>query len=97
MKLFQPGVMEIKRMYTLPEFRGNGAATEILAELEKWAVEIRIDRTILETGKEMRSAVELYRKNGYIVIPNYGQYKDVASSICSKKDLINYHRNLLCV
>jgi predicted GNAT family acetyltransferase len=34
-KVYQPGVMEIKRMYTKPKSRGKGIATTILNELEK--------------------------------------------------------------
>ena len=32
--------VEIKRMYTKPEFRGKGVASRVLAELEKWAAEV---------------------------------------------------------
>ena len=38
-KEYEAKTMEIKRMYTLPQFRGRGYATRILQELEKWAVE----------------------------------------------------------
>ncbi len=34
-KEFNTECMEVKRMYTLPEFRGQGIATQILLELEK--------------------------------------------------------------
>jgi putative acetyltransferase len=34
-KEYEPHVMEIKRMYTLPESRGKGFANKILSELEK--------------------------------------------------------------
>ena len=33
-------MMEVKRMYTLPEYRGKGLATKVLNELEKWAFEL---------------------------------------------------------
>ena len=35
-KEYSPGVMEVKRMYTRPEFRGQKIASKVLQELEKW-------------------------------------------------------------
>ena len=32
-------------------------------------------------------AMALYRKIGYAIISNYGQYKDMPDSICIKKKL----------
>src|SRR5438552_1597878 len=81
-KEFTPQVMEIKRMYTLPESRGKGIATKILSELEKWASELSYKKCILETGKRQPEAIELYKKNGYKNISNYGQYKEIENSIC---------------
>lgn len=42
---------------------------------------------ILESGAPLVAAMALYRKIGYKVIPNYGQYKDMSDSICMKKEL----------
>lgn len=84
---FAPAVMEIKRMFTLPAYRGRGIATIILKELESWSKELGAERCILETGKRMPHAVSLYKKNGYVVIPNYGQYAGVENSCCFEKKL----------
>src|ERR1051325_7079112 len=73
-KQYSENSMEIKRMYTLPECRGKGIATKVLNELETWATELGYKKCILETGKRQPDAVGLYRKNGYKLIPNYGQY-----------------------
>ena len=35
-KLIEEKVMEVKRMFTLPETRGNGFASVVLKELENW-------------------------------------------------------------
>src|SRR5688500_11549604 len=61
--------MEVKRMYTLSEYRGKGFASAILAELEKWASEEGYNKCILETGKRQPAAIRLYERNGYRVIP----------------------------
>ncbi len=84
---FEPGVMEVKRMFTMPAHRSKGIATLILRELESWSKELGAERCILETGKRMPAAVNLYKKNGYEVIPNYGQYAGVENSCCFEKKL----------
>lgn len=82
-----PDAMEVKRMYTLPTARGKGVASKILAELEKWAAELSYQKCILETGKRQPEAIALYQKNGYYLIPNYGQYAGVENSLCFEKEL----------
>jgi putative acetyltransferase len=86
-KEYEPGIMEVKRMFTSPEVRGKGIATKILAELEKWASELSYKKCILETGSKQTEAVGLYKKNGYKIIPNYGQYAGVEDSFCFEKEL----------
>lgn len=86
-KQFESDCMEVKRMYTLPEFRGQGLATKILIELENWAFELGYKKCVLETGKRQPEAIQLYKKNGYKTIPNYGQYTNVENSVCFEKDL----------
>ena len=86
-KKFTKNTMEIKRMYTSPEGRGKGIATIILAELETWATELSFEKCVLETGKKQTDALGLYKKSGYIVIPNYGQYAGVESSVCFEKEI----------
>ncbi|MCP2043180.1 GNAT family N-acetyltransferase [Pontibacter sp. HSC-36F09] len=86
-KEFEPGTMEVKRMYVSPEGRNKGIATIILAELEVWAREISFEKCILETGKMQPEAIRLYKKNGYQQIPNYGQYAGVENSVCFEKVL----------
>ncbi|GLB52559.1 hypothetical protein NBRC110019_15990 [Neptunitalea chrysea] len=84
-KLYEPGVMEVKRMYVSETARGKGIATAVLKALEEWATALNMIRLILETGEKHPEAIGLYKKNNYQVIPNYGQYKEVASSVCFEK------------
>jgi GNAT superfamily N-acetyltransferase len=86
-KEFTPGTMEVKRMYTKPECRREGIASKILEELEMWAVELSCGRCVLETGKRQPEAIGLYKKNGYRIIPNFGQYAGVENSVCFEKEL----------
>jgi len=84
-KLYEPGTMEVKRMFTRPAWRGRGIAIKVLIELEAWAAEMGYKRCILETGTRQPYAIALYRKAGYVQIPNYGQYKGVENSVCFEK------------
>jgi GNAT superfamily N-acetyltransferase len=84
-KEFNTRTVEIKRMYTAPQSRGKGIASILLLELEAWARELSYNTCILETGVRQVEAIGLYKKNGYTLIPNYGQYTDVKDSRCFKK------------
>ena len=86
-KQYDADTMEVKRMYTLPEFRGRGLASKVLSELEMWALEMSYKRCILETGKRQPEAIRVYERNGYTRIPNYGQYQGKENSVCFEKEL----------
>jgi putative acetyltransferase len=88
-KHYIDNIAEVKRMYVAPEVRGKGIAMQILSTLEDWAKELSFGACILETGVAQPEAVRLYEKSGYIVIPNFGQYVGVESSVCMKKELVN--------
>lgn len=86
-KRFDYQTVEIKRMFVRFENRGKGVAAEILQELERWAVELKYNSAVLETGKNQPEAIRLYQKSFYEIIPNYGQYVGVELSVCMKKRL----------
>lgn len=87
MKEYSSIAMEVKRMFTARETRGKGLATIVLTELENWAKELSYEKCVLETGKRQPEAIELYKKSGYKLIPNYGQYVGIENSVCFEKDL----------
>lgn len=86
-KEFAPDIMEIKRMYVRPEKRKKGIAFKILTELETWSHEMSYTKSILETSLNQQEAIGLYKKKGYTLIPNFGQYIGVDNSICFEKQL----------
>ena len=86
-KEYTATTMEIKRMYTLPGNRGKGIATKVLAELEMWARELSYEKCLLETGEKQPEAIGLYKKSGYKLITNYGQYAGVENSVCFEKNI----------
>ncbi len=87
MKNYDHHTVEVKRMFTLPQYRGKGVAASLLSELESWAVEIGATRCVLETGKRQTEAVRFYPAQGYAIIDNYGQYAGVSNSVCFEKRL----------
>jgi putative acetyltransferase len=87
-KEYEQGKAEIKRMFVLPEYRGQGIGLSILKELELWAAALNYSACILETGKKQPEAIRLYQKAGYTVIKNFGQYENVENSVCMTKTIL---------
>ena len=75
-------VAEVKRMYARP---GSGAGVHLLDELERRARAFGYRAIWLETRRVNARAVAFYEKNGYRVIPNYGQYVGREDAVCLGK------------
>lgn len=86
-KPYDTETMEVKRMFVPLAQRGKGIASLVLGELENWSRELGYHKCILETGEKQPEAIRLYHKNSYQVIPNFGQYAGVESSVCFEKVL----------
>ncbi|CAD0223463.1 GNAT family N-acetyltransferase [Chryseobacterium sp. D764] len=86
-KPFSEDTVEIKRMFTDPEFRKKGLGSAIVKELENWAAELNFEKAVLETSQDLKSAISVYEKNGFYRIPNYGQYIGIEQSVCYEKEL----------
>jgi putative acetyltransferase len=86
-KQYDKETVEIKRMFVKSEHRGLGIATQLLIELESWAIERGFSRAVLETGEKNPEAMHLYKQRGYRQIEKYGQYVALELSICFAKNL----------
>ncbi|MDR4894049.1 MULTISPECIES: GNAT family N-acetyltransferase [unclassified Chryseobacterium] len=86
-KPFSEDAVEIKRMFTHPEFRKKGLGSAIVKELENWASELNFKKAVLETSQDLKSAISVYEKSGFYRIPNYGQYVGIEQSVCYEKGL----------
>lgn len=84
-KKYERETAEIKRMFVREDERGRGIAGEILAEIEAWAKKQGFSECILETGVKQPEAIRLYQKSGYEKMTSYGQYLNVANSVCMRK------------
>lgn len=86
-KMIDRNTVELKRMFVDEQFRGKGIGAAILNELEQWAKEIKYSSIILETGSVQTDAIQLYKKHGYQIIPNFDPYTGNELSVCFKKEL----------
>ncbi len=79
--------LEIKRMYVVPHHRSKGIGKLVLKQLEQWGAEEGFRVAMLETGIKQPEAIAAYEKSGYVRIPNYEPYVNIAESICMTKKL----------
>lgn len=86
-KKYDKECAEVKRVFIKEKYRGKGISKKLMKQLEARAKEKGYKYLILESGEPLVSAMALYRKIGYEVIPNYGQYKNMPDSICMKKEI----------
>lgn len=86
-KPYNDSSAEVKRMYVPEAVRGQNIASRVLTEIENWARETGFNTCILETGLRQPEAIALYKKMGYQVVPNYGQYAGIENSVCFQKEL----------
>jgi GNAT superfamily N-acetyltransferase len=62
---------EIKRMYVVPDLRGQGLARTLLGALEDLARDLGYSRVRLDTGNKQPHALALYLSAGYSEISDY--------------------------
>lgn len=86
-KRYDDECAEVKRVYVCEEYRGQGLSRKLMEFLEYAAKNKGYSCLILESGEILAEAMALYRKIGYRVIPNYGQYADMEDSVCMKKEI----------
>lgn len=83
-------VAEIKRVYVVPEARGQakGISDFLLKQLELHAAERGWKTLRLQTSRNMFAANRFYERHGYGLIPNYGEYVDSSSTVSYEKAVI---------
>ena len=86
-KRYDDKTAEVKRVFIREEYRGQGISKSLMKLLEQTAKEQGYSGLILESEEILTEAMALYRKIGYRVIPNYGQYKDMPESVCMRKEI----------
>jgi ribosomal protein S18 acetylase RimI-like enzyme len=82
-----PAVAEVKRMFVVPDHRGQGVARRLLRALEAAALARGWTTVRLETGVRQPESIALYRSAGYREIPRFGEYAENPFSACFEKPL----------
>jgi GNAT superfamily N-acetyltransferase len=86
-RLIEPSIAEIKRMYVAPELRGRGIGGRMVERLEAEAVRLGVRRIVLETGPRQPDAIAMYARAGFVQIPLYGEYIGSNFSVCMAKEV----------
>lgn len=89
LRRLDPTSAELKRMFVAKEARGKGAANALLAFLEQKCLALGVHRLLLETGDRLIEAHRFYTRSGFRIIPNFGYYQGVETSICMEKLLVD--------
>lgn len=75
---YDGNICELQKMYFMPEARGKGLGSKMMAKCLDFAKQIGFDKCYLETMPYMDDARKLYRKVGFESIPepmgNTGHY-----------------------
>lgn len=84
------GLGEVKRMYTLPEVRGQRVGSALLQRIEQLAREKGLTRLVLETGEApgFEQAWRVYERGGFTVCGAVLDYPDSGYSRFYEKNLI---------
>ena len=87
LKKFDEKTGELKRLFVMPEYRRTGIAMQMITFSEEKAKEIGYKEMVLETGVKMPEAIRLYKKAGYAMVDNFGDYIGDDITCCMKKVL----------
>jgi GNAT superfamily N-acetyltransferase len=71
LKLAEPDIGEIKRMWVAQHVRGQGLGGRLLDELEARAVEADKVVARLETNRHLDAAIAMYLRHGYREVPAF--------------------------
>jgi len=86
---YDPGTstVEVKKMYTIPDLRGEGLGRLVLFALQQHAGRHGAAGAILETGAHSHAALSLFRQAGYQPTGRYARGRDAAINRAFFKDL----------
>ena len=80
-------VGEVKRMFTRPDWQGQGIGRRILGEIEAVAEREGLETLVLETGDQHPAAWALYEKAGFARCGPVLDYPDSPYSVFYQKQL----------
>ena len=81
------GRAEIKRLYVVPQLRGQGLAQRLLKLLLQHAASTGVHTLLAETGDQQLQAMVLFRRCGFSAIAPFGPYQHQPYSRCFARRL----------
>ena len=84
-KKYEESIAEIKRVFVKKEERHKGIGQIIINEIEKVTRKKGYKELLLETNVKLKPAQNMYEKLGFYKIENFGEYKNMTTSVCMKK------------
>ena len=78
---------ELKRMYTIPEYRGQNLGNKLLDQAISIATELGYKQLLLDTLPEMKAAIKIYTHFGFITTTAY-RYNPFDTAIYMLKELL---------
>lgn len=84
-KRYKEKTAEVKRVFVKSSYRCNGLGKKIITFVEERAKVKGYEKLILETGVKLKDAQRLYKKFGFYIRENFGEYKDMPQSVCMEK------------
>lgn len=81
----EDGYAEVKRLFTVPDVRGQGVAKALVAHLEDAARADKHPRILLESGTKLKAAVALYGAMGYVTRGPFGDYEQGETTVFMEK------------
>lgn len=81
------GVGELKRMFVRPANRAQGAAAQVLLQLEVESIKRGCRLLQLETGPYQAEALAFYQKHGFQTCDAFGDYPEHPLSVFMQKRL----------
>jgi putative acetyltransferase len=87
LRVIEPGVGEVKRVYAAPRARGRGFGRRILEALEDRARELALREIKLETGDRQPEALAAFKALGFTPSGPFGGYPQGVTSLFFVKSL----------
>jgi putative acetyltransferase len=87
LKRHSAAVGEVKRMFTRPDWQGQGIGRRILGEIQAAAEREKLETLVLETGDQHPAAWAIYEKAGFTRCGPVLDYPDSPYSIFYQKQL----------
>lgn len=72
---YHAGTVELAKMAVSPDFQGRGIGRELVDRAILWAREMGATRIMLTTNDQLKTAIEMYKRAGFVCVEPSGTPK----------------------